>query len=179
MRILAGGAVCLIVLLAALSGCGSSYAPGSPQIRVTVPGGCLATLGKAQDVQNTGAGLGGALVPKGLTARAGLVCRYGGYHTSPHGARSTRLDGRQAARLSAGLSRVRLGTFNGDVSCPNDTGAVATIALAYRGHDDVDLWYAASGCQSIDNGHVTAVQVRNRSFYDDFQSIFQQLTRHP
>ena len=51
------------------------------------------------------------------------------------------------------------------VSCPMDDGGVVVVALRYPGRADVDLWWAATGCESVANGHIRAVGGLNLSHW--------------
>jgi len=143
----------------------------SPKMRVVVAAGCPATVAGYQDVVNTFAGP--PLVP--ASPRAGLVCRYGGLPQPGMLRRQTRLGTTQAAALAKTIRALSLATPR-EMWCPLADGTVAVIALVYRDRPDVDLWYNASGCQSLDNGRIGAFEGNNPSFYTGFEQTINQLS---
>ena len=60
--------------------------------------------------------------------------------------------------------------------CPADFGTIAVIGVSYPGRSDVGLWYAASGCQSLDNGRIGSFQGGNPSFYNGFENAIDKLS---
>lgn len=152
-------------------------APVQPQVRVTVAGGCPGSLGNARDVRNSIAAPADALVPQPATVQRGLVCQYGQSQAGPGSypalRRSTALDTPHARRLAHALAQVVRTTPTGTYSCPMELAGTDTIiTLQYGAGADVDLWYASTGCQSIDNGHVHVYQAGNPSFYETFQTTY-------
>lgn len=173
----------VVVIVIVAAGCASatraSYAP-VPQVRVPVAGGCPASLGDARDVRNSEPALAHTLVPRPGAVEGGLVCHYGqpadepGSH--PTLVRRNSLDALGARRLAHALAQVVRTTPSGTYNCPMEFfGADTIIALHYGAGADVDLWYAATGCQSIDNGHVRVYQASNPSFCDAFQTAYNTL----
>lgn len=45
---------------------------------------------------------------------------------------------------------------------------MAIIVFSYRSHPDADLWYHASGCETLDNGYISAFEGGNPGFYEKF-----------
>lgn len=168
---------CAALVLALLAGCSAwasgTHEPPKPTTRVTVAGGCPHSLGTAADVRNDSAGLIRQLVPVGVTPDAGLICRYPGSRTQPAGPMALGPDA--VGTLARALAQVRIGGPPGETHCPADFGSVAIIVLRYADRDDVDLWYRTSGCQTLDNGHVSAFEGGNPSFYDTFMNTYARL----
>jgi hypothetical protein len=81
-----------------------------------------------------------------------------------------------AQALAAAVRRLDLSRPVGVFHCPAAFGTVAVIGLSYPGRPDVGLWYAASGCQTLDNGHLGSFQGGNPSFYNDFQKLIDKLS---
>lgn len=53
----------------------------------------------------------------------------------------------------------------GSYSCPEEyPGHLALIVLGYGTRADVDLWYSDSGCQTADNGYVSAFLLTGGDF---------------
>ena len=181
-------AIASVLALAALgAGCTrSTPAPHAsdpaPRIRVSVEGGCPASLGTARDVHNSATGLAHALVPRPAAVDGGLVCQYGlsqpgGPSDQPVLTRRTSLDAARARSLAAAAARIDLGRPGGTYHCPAQLfGAFTIIVLRYQAGPDIDLWYNTSGCQTIDNGEVRGYQAGNPSFYDTFQATYVTAT---
>lgn len=149
----------------------------SPKLTLTVTGGCPPSVAGYQDVTNTYPGP--PLVPDHPTA--GLVCRYHpklGVPSSDAGrlARRTELDGAEAQRLATVVRSLDLRPPRGAFSCPADDGGVVLIAFSYPSRPDVDLWYAASACQTLDNGRIGAFGASNPSFYRTFEGVINRLS---
>ena len=162
----------------------ASFRAGHPQIRVTVAGGCPATVTGYQDVDNPG-GPRGRMVP--TDPLAGLICRYGPYPLAPPSTgmsspalyRSVRLDRHTAGRLAALADRLPTHSPPGLISCPADFGAATVIAFSYRHRADVDLWYHDQGCERLDNGHLSSFEPGNRLFYALFTPLVDRLAPPP
>lgn len=88
----------------------------------------------------------------------------------------TRLDPTEAQQLAAAIRSLDLRAPTGSISCPADIGTVAVIDLSYAAHADVDLWYAASGCQTLDNGRIGAFEGGTSSFYQGFQETIDRFS---
>ena len=107
-------------------------------------------------MSNHGADINKAILPS-ETPRSGLICQYGGLNAKPPSGLAGKvvLAATAAQRVAAQASRLRLDHTGGVVRhCPMDDGGVVVIALSYPGRPDVDLWYAATGCQYVSNGHI-------------------------
>jgi hypothetical protein len=105
------------------------------------------------------------LVPVGAHPISGLICVYGDPLQPSAPVRQVALNEAAASRLSAALSQVSLqAPPSSPVNCPNDTGGLAIISLAFAGSQDVDVWWTMTGCQSLDNGLIGATQIANKSF---------------
>ena len=186
-RVTAGLLVPLLLALVVEAGVGTasgaetSFVAGHPQLRVTVSGGCPASVATYRDVANP-AGPFRRLVWVG--PRAGLVCRYGPRPLAPpvNGEstsalyRATSLSRGDARRLAGVIARLSLKAPPGLMSCPADFGSVTIIAFSYRHRPDVDLWYDDSGCESLDNGHVRSSEPNNRLFYAGFEPLIGALS---
>ena len=183
---------CVALAVAALAGCasaaggghGSSDPPGparqlrTPAIRVTQATGCPASLGTAADVRNDPGGLTGRLVPTGTQPASALICRYPGMAVADrlHFPTGRVVLGRAAAgELARALGQVSLGQPTGTFSCPADFNSVAIIVLRYPPRSDVDIWYKTSGCQTLDNGYVSAFEGGNPSFYNTFMNTYARV----
>jgi hypothetical protein len=143
----------------------------SPKLHVDVAASCPRSVSAYQDVANTFAGP--PLVP--ANPYRGLICRYyGAPHTGSLG-RQTRLDAAQAAGLANVVRKLDLKPPV-LAMCPMDNGAFALIGLSYHGRADVGLWYATSGCQTLDNGRIGAAEVANPSFYVGFEGAINKLS---
>jgi len=159
---------------------GLAYTPAaSNQVRllVNVAVGCPPSIIGYRDVVSTFAGP--LLVP--ADPNGGLVCRYhptGGVPSQNAGrvAEQTRLDATQASELSEVIRQLDLRAPTGTYSCPADIGTVVLIGFSYRARADVGLWYAASGCQTLDNGRIGAFEPGNSSFYLGFQETIDRLS---
>ena len=156
-----------------------------PKIRIDVATGCPRSIGGAHDVANPPDRAASLLVPDGPTPINGVVCEYVGSPSAGEPlrtrlARQVPLNAADAARLASALRHVSLVPARGDVACPADrSGDNAVIALGYRSGRAVDLWYAWTGCQSIDNGVVLGSRGANKSFYDGFEPVFDGIAPLP
>jgi hypothetical protein len=160
------------------TGAGTWFTPGHPQLQVSVAPGCRASVAGYADVVNTFAGP--PLVP--ARPSAGLICQYGqelgsGLPSSADLVLSTSLDRSQAQQLAAVIRRIDLAASSGTVSCPAEfVGAVTLIGVSYPGRADVGLWFATSGCQTLDNGRIGAWEEGNPSFYQAFETAIDRLS---
>jgi hypothetical protein len=122
-----------------------------PRVRLTLSSACPSS---AHDVDNPGQNLSDEMVPAGQPT-TGLVCWYRGANAPPAPVRQA-LSAEQAQRAAASARSLQLGNTGGGVtSCPAGFGGAALVVLAYPGHPDVDLYWADSGCESVDNGQIT------------------------
>lgn len=148
-------------LLSACAGTGT-YTARSPQVRVTVGGGCP-RAGNWADIANPRPALTARLAYAG--ARSGLACVYSAENRRLTLLRSVVLDAAQAAQLSGAAARVRLGVPSGNVSCAAGRPQTVVLALGYARHPDVDIWYdLTGGCVLADNGSVEATDTANSTF---------------
>ena len=168
-------AVCIGVC--ALASCAASgpWKPATqgPRIRVLVSLGCPSTLDGYQGVSNSGSDLADSLLP--ANPLSGLICRYGPAYGPGPAASSERLYrhallGPVAAHpLASAIDAISTTPPQGTFSCPSDSGLHTIIAFAYASRSDVDLWYADSGCRTLDNGLIGAFEGGNPSFYGAFE----------
>jgi hypothetical protein len=94
-------------------------------------------------------------------------------------ARQARLNGHRADALVAAVRKLDLKAPAGTAfQCPTDLGLVAIIGMSYPGRPDVGLWYAASGCQSVDNGRIGSFGDGNATF-DEFAHAIDELSPPP
>jgi hypothetical protein len=182
--------VCLAVLI--LSSCGTSsvshtisntpwkIVPRQPQIYVQASPGCPTTVAGAEDVTNTGAGLGKQLVS--LNPQSGLVCRFGpayanGQMTVAAGTlyRHRQLDMKTARHLASIIDSISTAAPTGISSCPSADGSASIIVFSYQDAPDVDLWFSDSGCRTLDNGLIGAFEPGNPDFYRGFESLIDEL----
>jgi hypothetical protein len=162
----------------------SSYGRSGSRARVTLVAGCPASLAGYVDVDNPDLVLRSEMLPPGDPI-GGLICRYGSSLAAqtdaqgvPSGPRSLALSAAQAGRLAQAIRAVRLGAPGGNVAagCPDDVGLIDVLVFGYPGRPDADLWYHASGCESLDNGYVGAVEGANPSFYNGFMPVMSGIT---
>ena len=52
---------------------------------------------------------------------------------------------------------------------------ITILAFSYAGRADADVWWHASGCQSLDNGYVATTETVNPSFYNNLGKAIQHL----
>jgi hypothetical protein len=96
------------------------------------------------------------LLPRGKPTAA-LICEYDGQNSTPEFGLADRVmvGAAGAAKIAAAASRLPVEhQDNVETSCPADDGALDAIAFAYPGRPDVDLGFAATGCQAVENGHI-------------------------
>ncbi len=129
-----------------------------PRLRVTVGAPCPAGDDGVVGVRSPGPFLGGQLVYRARPTAA-RVCSYAGSDAKRPFVltRSRILTALQARAVATAVAAVSLAHTDGAAySCPADFSRSVAIALSYPGRPDVDLWYGASGCSTLANGHVTA-----------------------
>jgi len=126
-------------------------------VRVTISGGCPSRLDGDGVTNPQPDHLGSVLAPSEPTR--GLICRF-----SPsegiqdphvlHGVlyRTRILTHGEATELVADLDTLRP-IPQGVFMCPSDSERDEIIVFAYRDRPDVDLWYSAEGCSSVNNGY--------------------------
>ncbi len=146
------------------SAVGSSSREG--KLLVSVSSGCPRSVLDYEDVVSTVDSP--LLVPANPTAA--IVCWYSPINVSnPRRlARQVRLDGDAANRLAETIGHISLEAPAGAGACPMDVGLVVILGFSYPSGTDVGLWYAASGCQTLDNGRIRAYELGNPSFYIGF-----------
>jgi hypothetical protein len=163
------------VLLGLMTGCAQQMSSTSsspdiwhvsraPKLLVSVGAGCSESITQYRDVVNTFPGP--PLVPPDPTS--GLIC----FYSQDLLTHQTHLDVAQAITLVRAIRALDLSKPSGVFHCPNDTGAVDVIGFSYSRRVDVGLWYAASGCQSVDNGRLGSFQGGNPSFFVGFEGAF-------
>jgi hypothetical protein len=101
-----------------------------------------------------------------------LVCAYVGFPRLYGGQR--RLDAADATSLASVINRIDVRPDIGVHSCPPDNGRIEILVFSFPGAADVDLWWYASGCESVDNGYAAAFEGGNPSFYNGFMGAMQQ-----
>jgi hypothetical protein len=158
----------------------ATQSPGQT-ITVSVRKGCPNTLGDTKDVATQPEIPGDRLLPTGQPS-AGLICEY---TASPRGETTmllhrVQLDAAKARALAVAVGLVSLKPATGAFNCPDDLfGTVTVIAFDYSASIGADLWYTTSGCRTLDNGHVSAFEGANPSFYSGFESAFNSLVPKP
>ena len=99
-----------------------------------------------------------------------LICRVG-YGIPNPTLRSSRHVGTAATRrLAAAIRSLPPGYSSGATSCPSGGDSTTLLDFRYPHMNDTILWWAASGCQTLTNGHVTANQAGN-SGWDAFARL--------
>lgn len=115
------------------------------------------------------------MVPPNPTA--GLICRY----APPSSFEQTsevrgslyaqlRLTRAQAVQL-AGVIDAMSTAVPPNAHCPAEILSASIIAFAYANAPDVDLWFKDSGCQTLDNGRMSASAIANPAFDGPFESL--------
>lgn len=130
---------------------------GSDPIRVLATAACPSSDRAATGVANAPAGLEKAILPSG-TPTKGLICEYYGSNGRPFKLQHTiTLGASGATGFADRIAQLPLGHIDNAVtSCPSDDGSTDVAALLYPGGRTVDLWMAASGCQTVSNGYILA-----------------------
>lgn len=146
----------------------------SPQVRISVSSGCPASVTSYEDVANTF--VGPPLVP--AHPSSGIVCWYNAANSSTPGllVKQLRLDPAGADALASAIGQLSLAPPSGGFSCPSDIGRVIIIGFSYPAGPDVGLWYAASGCETLDNGHLGSFEGANPSFFVGYLGAFDKAT---
>jgi hypothetical protein len=128
-----------------------------PRMRVTIALGCPPTDKGMVGVTNSDKDLEHSLLPAALPTR-GLVCEFAGLGSKPFSlSAQTHLAAAEAQRLAASIRKVPLRHSGGGItSCPMEDASATVIVFSYPNRDDVDLWYARTGCQSLSNGFIAA-----------------------
>jgi hypothetical protein len=135
----------------------------SPKLSLQFSAGCPASLVHYEDVVDTFPGP--PLVSRAAPVN-GLVCWYNGSNLPDPGSlgRQVRLSAQEAGVLATALRELNLRPPTGTFNCPASLGTVALIGFSYASRPDVALWYAASGCQTLDNGRLGSFGGANPSF---------------
>ncbi|GAA4163282.1 hypothetical protein GCM10022286_23520 [Gryllotalpicola daejeonensis] len=158
----------------ALSGCagtpGTWFTPSRPTISVTATASCPAVLGSARDVPDRSGG-SGKLLPDSRQPTAALVCSYKNRDL----ASQTQLGAEGSRELASVINKIDLAKPKGNFNCPALFDEVTIMAFQFGHADDVDLWWNASGCQTLDNGRLGAFEGANPSFYEAFQNTYARL----
>ena len=140
-----------VVLLAGVIAYQSHWWTGSATspVRITVSGGCPASLGNHNGVSNGGLGFWFEMVPRNPT-RA-MVCDYPPAPPPPMS--QATLTGPEAERLSAAAdsSSTYRPHNNG---CAWSGGNITVVAFSYQGRSDVDLWFEPGDCGLLTNGRL-------------------------
>ena len=174
----------LTMVVVGVVGCGPvtpwSIVARTPQVHVDVSAGCSMSLNDWQDVRNAGKGLESELVPPNPVAA--LICRYHGDmgpSVLPPSSRTLYrqvvLDRGTARELATSIAAISLARPTGVTSCPSSGGSASLLVFAYPDRQDVDLWYADSGCATLDNGQIAAFEPGNPPFYQRFAPLVDQL----
>ena len=156
-------------------------ASGSPNLNLTVSAGCPASVTTYGDVTNTYPGP--PLLPDHPVA--GLVCWYQTDYGLPSSntsklASHTHLDRGQAQQLATAIRGLDLGRPVGASSCPSSNIVTfALIGFSYPSRRDVSLKYSATGCQTLDNGRISAFEIGNPSFYNTFMGVIDTVSPPP
>jgi hypothetical protein len=178
--------ISLIGIVLVLAGCGTgpqsvSHSIVTPwplsrssKLSLHVSAGCPASLAHYEDVVNTFPGP--PLVPQAAPV-SGLVCWYNGSNTPDPASlgRQVRLGSQEAGVLTTAVRNLSLRPPTGTFTCPASVGTVALIGFSYASRPDAALWYAASGCQTLDNGRLGSFQGANPSF-GEFEGAMDKLS---
>lgn len=136
----------------------SDAGPGR-RLRVTVGTPCPASDNQIVGVESPGPFVTTRMVPA-IAPTAARVCSYSGLDSRhPLALVRDRLLGAAEARMIArSAAGVSLAHQNGAAfNCALDDGSEIAIALRYPGRPDVDLWYSPTGCRSLSNGRIYAI----------------------
>jgi len=177
----AAGLVPLAVV--AISACAGSPAthPANTTgqlIRVLAASGCPTSLGSAHDVRNVGSWPTRELAPPAPTG--GLICRYAASSSQPTVAapslyRQVRLAATEAAALGRAIDDLSTKPRTGVTACPAGFDTASVIVLSYRSGQVADLWFSDTGCQTLDNGSLSAFEPGDPAFYLRFDSLIGSL----
>lgn len=161
---------------------GRATRPG-PRLHVAADGECPKSTEAAVDVEAS-TGVGPHLLATNPEPNRILICGYQVDQQTigrvpPHLTLSRRATGTEAGRLAHAIRAISLTPgSNIPQSCPGSvTSPVYVLAVGYPNRADVDLWYSAHGCRTIDNGDVLAVWNSNPAFYDAFSRVFLRFLR--
>lgn len=171
------------VVALAISACAGSpparaAKPTGHLIRVLGTGACPTSLGSAHDVRNFGSWPAMELAPPGPVG--GLICRYAAPFTQPTVApptlyRQVRLTETEAATLGVAVDELSTAHPTGSTSCPAAFDTASVIVLFYRTGQAADLWFSDTGCQTLDNGSLSAFEPGDPAFYLRFDSLIDSL----
>jgi hypothetical protein len=154
-----------------LAGCARPWQVSrQPKLGIDVAAGCPGSITGYADVVSTYAG--SELVP--ASPNGGVICQYAplsGSRSRQHGqlAEQLRLSRRRADQVADAVRGLSLRAPGGTYHCPADLGSVVIIGLSYATGPDVGLWYADSGCKTLDNGRLGVFEGGNPSFYNGFE----------
>ncbi len=174
------GVTALVLVATACSSGGPWRVSAEPKLRVDVAAGCPKSVSGYADVFNTYTG--SKLVPAGPDG--GLICQYhptGGVASTDAGqlADQSRLNATQANNVAQAIRSLDLRVPTGTYHCPAAIGAFVLIGLSYPSRADVGLWYADSGCKSLNNGRLGSFEGGNPSFYETFEATVMDPSSTP
>ena len=130
---------------------------GTKPVRVTISGGCPSRLDGDGVTNPQPDHLDSVLAP--IDPTRGLICRFAPLegiqdphvlHGALYRARIlTRAEATKLAVVLDDLKPIPRGVF----MCPSDSVRDEIIVFAYTDRPDVDLWYSAEGCSTVNNGY--------------------------
>jgi hypothetical protein len=190
---IAAAAAALLVILVSLNGSPRTtvsvetpttqpltHNPTGRLLRTTVAENCPTSIAGYDGVKNRAGVLNNRLLPRGNPI-AGVICLYNGLNTMAGLGLARRIvlsvpDANELAHSinSLLITHREISELQG---CPQDTDNNQIIVLGYPGRTDVDLWYHASGCQTLSNGFVSTAEVDDPPFYQMFVPVVAALAR--
>jgi hypothetical protein len=123
-------------------------------VPVNATGPCPA-LGKARDVSNERDLLSAHLLPP--RPQFGTICWYRSMPGHPYAwIHRSLVNYRTATALAGAIAVLDTARPSGVFNCPAEFADAAVLAFGYLNGESVDLWFSDSGCQTLDNGVLTA-----------------------
>jgi hypothetical protein len=127
--------------------------PGAT-VHVDATGPCP-SLGKARDVSNQRDLVSGHLLPP--RPQFGTICWYRSMPGRPYAwIHRSLVNYRTATALAGAIADLDTARPSGVFNCPAEFADAAVLAFGYLNGKSVDLWFSDSGCQTLDNGVITA-----------------------
>jgi hypothetical protein len=152
--------------------------PRQPALRLLVNYPCPSNIRGFHDVTNQITRARTLLVPR--DPKAGLICRYGTIPTTSLTTlyalvRTRHITKSDAIALASAIDRVNTKRSSGTTACPAAYLAATVITFSYKSGSDADIWYVDSGCATIDNGYLKAIEEGNSAFFNDFTPLIARM----
>jgi hypothetical protein len=128
--------------------------PGAT-VHVDATGPCPSTLGNARDVSNEANALGAHLLPS--HPQFGIICWYRSTPGLPYAwVHRSLVNYPTAIALAGAIDGLDTARPSGVFHCPPAFADAAVLAFGYLKNESVDLWFADSGCETLNNSVLTA-----------------------